>query len=340
MFKPKYSITNTLAINIRRIGEILGELNGKHFSDTVLASLKRDARALSSYSSTSIEGNPLPLTDVKRILKSAPDHIRDSEREVINYNNALLFINEKLKDRKAVEIDNRFICQVQRHVMDKLTGKSQYLKYRDAPVFVNDPVKHETIYLPPDAKDVLPMMNDLVDFVSNDRTVTEPLIAAGLFHKQFVIIHPFMDGNGRTARLVTKTILAQLGLNTFQLFSFENYYNNNVTRYYKNVGVFGNYYDIADSTDFTEWLEYFTVGIMDELSRVRSRLTQYQRRLEPHHKLIIEYIKKHGSITAREYAKITERARATRTQDFKKLVYMKLIKPIGVGKATYYVLEE
>lgn len=338
MFKPKYFITNALTNNIRRIGEIIGELNGRHFPDTVLTTLEHDARVLSSYSSTSIEGNPLPLTDVRQIIKSAPKHIRDSEREVLNYNKTLLFIHEQLRVRKAVRIDNRFICQIQSKIMEKLTGKSKNLKYRSEPVFVNDPINRETIYLSPDAKDVQPMMNDLVKFVEKGKDSIDPLITAGIFHKQFVIIHPFMDGNGRTARLVAKTILAQLGMNTFQLFSFENYYNNNVSKYYKNVGVFGNYYDIANKIDFTEWLEYFIEGIIDELSRVKSLIPLYMSRLEPHHKLIIKYIKKHGSITAREYAKITDRARATRIQDFKKLVNMNVIKPMGVGKATYYVL--
>ena len=55
--------------------------------------------------------------------------------------------------------------------------------------------------------------------------------------KQFVIIHPFMDGNGGTTRLLTKVILAGMGIDTFNLFSFENYYNRNVTGYFGNLGI-------------------------------------------------------------------------------------------------------
>jgi len=87
-----------------------------------------------------------------------------------------------------------------------------------------------------------------------------------------VIIHPFIDRNGRTARLATKVLLARMGLNTFNLFSFENYYNQNVTRYFQNVGLMGNYYDLKDDMDFTPWLEYFTDGIIDELLRVKKEL--------------------------------------------------------------------
>ena len=52
--------------------------------------------------------------------------------------------------------------------------------------------------------------------------------------------HPFIDGNGRTARLATKVLMANMGLNTFNLFSFENYYNQNVAKYY-DESLLGNY---------------------------------------------------------------------------------------------------
>ncbi|MDD4382405.1 MAG: Fic family protein [Candidatus Dojkabacteria bacterium] len=340
MFKPKYSISDKLAQNMRSIGELMGEVNGRNFSSAVLASLEHDARVLSSFSSNRIEGNPLPLTDVKRILKSTPSNIGESEIEILNYNKALEYIHNNLKQKGNLKISNEFICRIQSKVMDKLIGKNKGLNYRNNPVFVNDPIKKETIYLPPDSKDVSPLMDDLISFVEGSKGEVDPLIIAGVFHKEFVIIHPFLDGNGRTARLITKTILAQLGLNTFQLFSFENYYNNNIAKYYENVGVFGNYYDIVDEVDFSTWLEFFTEGIINELERVKSLLPKYKTRIESHQKVIIDYIKENGSISMGEYSKITKRARATRIQDFKKLVEMKIIVPKGNGKSTYYVLVE
>lgn len=339
MFNPRYTITNKLAINMRKVGEVIGLLNSKALSDAVLMTMTIEARALSSFSSTQIEGNPIPLTDVKRIIKSQPSTIKDTEREVLNYNKAILVLDKQIKDNQIGELSNQFICKVQKIVIDGLINNSYKGKYRNEPVFVNDPIKRETVYLPPDAKDVEPLMTDLVDFVNANEAEIDPLIIAGIFHKQAVIIHPFMDGNGRTTRLITKTLLAKLGINTFPLFSFENYYNNNVTRYFQKVGVLGNYYDITNSIDFTEWLEYFTDGILDELNRIILEFPQYQERLEPHHRKIIEYLKEHGSITAREYARITDRAQSTRKLDLKKLTNLGLIKAIGNGKATYYVLK-
>jgi len=339
MFKPKYTITNKLATNIRKIGELIGEFNQITLSKTVLFELERSAQAISSCSSTQIEGNSLPLTDVKRILKSKPHIIQDTQREVLNYNRAIETLNSITKASKQQRLSTTLICKIQGIVVDRLISRSSIGRLRTEPVFVNDPIKRETIYLPPDAKDVKELMKELIVFVNANQGIIDPLILAGIYHKQAVIIHPFMDGNGRTTRLITKFLLARLGINTFPLFSFENYYNRNVTMYFQKVGVMGNYYYIVNDIDFTDWLEYFTDGILDELRRIRSQLPQNGDRLEPHHKKILKYIDENGSITAREYAAITERARATRIQDFKKLTDMGLIKSMGIGKATYYILK-
>ena len=153
-----------------------------------------------------------------------------------------------------------------------------------------------------------------------------------------------MDGNGRATRLATKVLLAEMGLNTFNLFSFENYYNKNITKYFQTVGEFGNYYELVDKIDFTSWLEYFTGGIIDELLRVQKLLSDVgispETSLQLHHLKILEFIKEKGFIADRDYAKLVNRAKATRALDFKKLMNLGLISRIGKGKATYYVLKE
>ncbi len=96
MFKPRYTITDRLFANIKRVNTLVNELNDKRFPNVVLLELERNAREFSSYASTSIEGNPLPLTEVKKILKATPAHIRDSEKEILNYNQALQDLNQKI----------------------------------------------------------------------------------------------------------------------------------------------------------------------------------------------------------------------------------------------------
>lgn len=343
MFQPQYTITDQLLANIKRASSLVNELNDKRFPNVVLLELERNAREVSSYASTSIEGNPLPLTEVKKILKSTPSHIRDSEKEVINYNQALQDLNKQLKEGKVI-LSLDLILKIQKQVIVGLLPEYEIGRLREKPVVVNDPRARQPVYLPPDVKDVKHLMDDLVEFANDNREKTDPLILAGIFHKQMVIIHPFMDGNGRTTRIATKALLAALGLNTFNLFSFENYYNNNVTRYFQNVGEFGNYYELVAKIDFTNWLEYFTEGIIDELLRVQKLLptaaASPNSQLQLYHLKILELTREKGFIADRDYAKLTSRAKATRALDFQKLIELGLIERKGKGRATYYVLKE
>lgn len=73
MFKPKYTITDHLLADIKKINTLINELNNRRFPHVVLVEFERLARAVSSFVSTSIEGNPLPLTEVKKILKNKPE---------------------------------------------------------------------------------------------------------------------------------------------------------------------------------------------------------------------------------------------------------------------------
>lgn len=342
MFQPPYTITDRLLANIKRINTLVSELNNRRFPTIVLLEFERTAREVSSYASTSIEGNPLPLTEVKKILKSRPQHARDSEKEVLNYNQALKELN-KMQGIGEVRLSLKLILDIQKQVTDGLLPSFESGQLRQKPVVVNDPRTGQVVYLPPDVQEVRSLMEDLVEFTNKNRQAIDPLILAGIFHKQMVIIHPFIDGNGRSTRLVTKVLLAEMGLNTFNLFSFENYYNQNVTKYFQTVGEFGNYYDIASNIDFTKWLEYFTEGIIDELLRVEKLLPKIIRpetQLRPYHVKLLEHIKENGFIADRDYATIVNRAKATRTQDVNKLIALGLIERKGKGKATYYTLKE
>ncbi|OGY23466.1 MAG: hypothetical protein A2172_04585 [Candidatus Woykebacteria bacterium RBG_13_40_15] len=343
MFNPHYTITNQILANIKRIADLINELNHRRFPHVVLVELEKTARAVSTYASTSIEGNPLPLTEVKKILKSKPSHVRESEKEVLNYNQALQDLNKKLEEGK-VKLSLDLILKIQKQVTEGLLPPFESGLLRQKPVVINDPRTKQVKFLPPDIKDVEPFLKDLIGFVNASRDKIDPLILAGIFHKQMVIIHPFTDGNGRTTRLATKVLLAEMGLNTFNLFSFENYYNRNVTRYFQTVGEFGNYYDLLDKIDFTPWLEYFTEGIIDELLRIQKLLPEVgispETKLQTYHLKILGFIGEKGFITDSDYAQLGTRAKATRALDFQKLLELGLIERKGKGKATYYILRE
>ena len=337
-FTPKYTITNKLLRNIKDINKLVVELNNKRFPKPILYQLDIEARQLSTYSSTSIEGNNLTITQIKKLLKERPKNIKDTEREILNYNEALEFLNKGIKE-KNITLNNLLILKTHKLVTQNLLDSSKSGKYRYNIVVVNNPLTREIVYIPPDYKQVKLLITSLIEFITNNKNEIDPLILAGIFHKQFVLIHPFTDGNGRTCRLVTKVLLAELGLDTFELFSFENFYNQNITRYFSLVGEIGDYTDLNDM-NFTEWLEYFTEGILQEILRVKDILEN--KELTPEYTIlkdqgkILEYIRMNGYITDRKYAELTDRAKATRVIDFNKLRDLGLIERKGEGRSTYY----
>ena len=351
MFNPRYTITDRILANIKRINSLVNDLNNRRFPSIVLVELEKTARAISTYASTSIEGNPLPLTEVKKILKSRPAHIRDSEKEVLNYNQALQDLN-KLLEQGNIRLSLGLILKIQRQVTVGLLPKFESGKLREKQVVVNDPKTRRVLFLPPDAKDVRSLLENLIEFVNDNRNKIDALILSGIFHKQMVIIHPFMDGNGRATRLATKVLLAQMGLNTFNLFSFENYYNKNVTKYFQTVGEYGNYYELARKIDFTNWLEYFTQGLAIELSKIKDKIENISVDIHLKKKLggkpilltdrqlkIIEYIQKTGYLQNKAFDSLFPMvSEDTILNELKGLQKSKILRKVGITKAAKYIM--
>ncbi len=161
MFQPDYHISPQLLDSIKRIAVRVHDLNQRSVSDIVYAELLSEAMITSTYASTSIEGNPLPLTEVKRLLKSQPAHVRQSEREVLNYNKTL----KRLNETSDVPFTTAQILAIHRGVVDGLLPLEHSGKWRRAPVVIHDPRTGNVVYLPPDHQDVPALMDELVRFV-------------------------------------------------------------------------------------------------------------------------------------------------------------------------------
>ncbi len=343
VWAPEYQITNGLLLIIRQIGEVLGEIKSTQLTANAVANIQYKSRVISIYASTSIEGNPLSLTDIKRILKHKPVHLRDTEKEIVNYNRALDYVYDKVR-RKKFTLSIAELEKIQSIVVkDLLDNPEDVGQLRKKPVIIRDPRRSDVIvFVPPDHQDVPRLTNELCGFINHSAGIIDPLILAGIFHRQSVIIHPFMDGNGRTMRLITTALLGMTGIDLFELFSFENYYNQNVAKYFQRVGLQGDYYELQATINFTNWLEYFAEGILDELKRIQKVIPASiaTKRIPKQYDQVLSYIKQHGSISQAEYGEISPRSLAARKKDFAKMRQLGLINAKGQGKSTYYVLSE
>ena len=146
--------------------------------------------------------------------------------------------------------------------------------YRDGQNAIKNSATGALIYLPPEAKDVPALMASLVQWAAEaERSgLPVPLIAA-LVHYQFVTIHPYYDGNGRTARLLATFILHKGGYGLGGFFSLEEHYARDLQGYYRALTVHPhhNYYFGRSEADLTPWLEYFISTLAEVFEAVRLR---------------------------------------------------------------------
>jgi Fic family protein len=138
-------------------------------------------------------------------------------------------------------------------------------EYRHIQNYVANSLTKEIIYTPPSPLDVPALMAELVSWLGAD-TGIHPVLVAAIAQFQLVHIHPFVDGNGRTARLLSTLCLYRSGYDFKRLFTISEYYDRNRTAYYRALQTVR-----EQNLDLTGWLEYFTEGLATQLAEVQHK---------------------------------------------------------------------
>ncbi|MFA6434895.1 MAG: Fic family protein [Elusimicrobiales bacterium] len=240
---------------------------------SVLAHLRETARFFSTHYSTKIEGNRLSEKDVEGVLtkdRHVSGRERD-EREVKGYFRALEEVERLAKKRTAVT--EKQIQTIHAYVLSAGKGAVTSTPYRDGQNVVKDSLTGGIVYMPPEAKDVPVLMAGMVAWLNAMEGDVPAPIRAAIAHYQFATIHPYYDGNGRTARLLTTLVLHIGGYDLKGIYSLEEYYARNLQAYYDalTIGPSHNYYMGRDKADITDWLEYFINGMVDAFEKVQAQ---------------------------------------------------------------------
>jgi len=218
-------------------------------------------------------------------------------------------------------------------------------KYRDTQVYVGNRITGEVIFMPPPPEKVPFLMGEFIKWLNSDNVhQLHPVILAGISHYEFVRIHPFIDGNGRTARALATLILFLKEFDIKRFFALDDYYDSDRTAYYNALKSVD-----PKTLDLTDWLEYFTEGVHISISRVREeilRLSSKKLRRESKAQIaltdrqikIIDYIQKNGRITAGDIAKMYNISRQAALKELSKLVEHEIIKLKGSGRGAHYIL--
>jgi len=226
-FNPKYNITPKIVSDLMKIEAAKQKALLLPMNPKILASLRETAKLYTTHYSTMIEGNRLEPFQVKEILTLKghfPGRERD-EHEVKGYYAALAHL-ELIAARKQ-PITETAIQILQAFAMSDGRSKVRPTPYRDGQNVIKDSSSGKIVYMPPEAKDVPMLMDSLVKWINENSSLPCPLVAA-ISHYQFATIHPYYDGNGRTARLLTTLILHLGGYDLKGLYSLEEYYAKNL----------------------------------------------------------------------------------------------------------------
>lgn len=313
MFAPTFRISPAVARALMAIEADRHAILELPVDVEMLASLRETARLMATHYSTQIEGNRLTQAQVQEALAGArfPGLERD-EREVKNYYRALEEAERIILRPDAIA--QKDIQHLHGLVME---GTASAMPYRDGQNVIRDSASGGIVYMPPETQDVPVLIAELVEWIQSETErgdLPAPIIAA-LAHYQFATIHPYYDGNGRTARLLTTLILHKAGYGLKGIYSLEEYYARNLNGYYAAlaVGPSHNYYFGRAGADCTGFVEYFCQGMAEAVAAVKSQAIRASQRsatdqsallrqLDPRQRRLLALFRQQGAATTAEIA--------------------------------------
>ncbi len=190
------------------------------------------------------------------------------------------------------------------------------------------------------------MMSELVKWLNGELDI-HPVLISGIAQFQLVHIHPFLDGNGRTSRLLSTLCLYKAGYDFKRLFTISEYYDRDRPAFYKSIQ------SVRDNDhDMTSWLDYFITGLETQMIEVRERGEQVIRRdvlvqqhgLNERQTMALGHLIQHGKLTIQDFEALCPTVnRRSLQRDLKGLLEKKIIAEVGAGATDptrHYVLVE
>ena len=268
-FSPKFAITNAITRDLTDIERARGFFAAATLSDRWIKQMSEQALMLEAHHTTHIEGTQLTLDQSKILLGggtvegASPDEVR----ELLNYRDAFELVSDYLDS--GAPVTETLIREIHRQLVEGVRGNEGLPgEYRRVQNAVVNSQSGKIIYTPPAAVDVPELMNQLVQWLNQESEI-HPVLIAALVQFQLVHIHPFVDGNGRTSRLLSTLCLYRTGYDFKRLFTISEFYDRDRRAFYNAIqGVRDN------GMDHTGWLEFFSHGLATQMNETVARGTR------------------------------------------------------------------
>lgn len=211
--------------------------------------------------SSRIEGTRTTIDeDLLEILDVNPEK-RDDWQEVQNYVEA---VNYGINRIKELPVCTRLIKEIHTILMQGVRGEHKNPgEYRTSQNWIGGSRPSNAIYVPPIPNEVGNCLSDLEKFINNDEINTPDLIKIAMIHYQFESIHPFLDGNGRTGRILIPIYLLSKGLISKPCFYISDYIEKNKEAYYDFLS------RVRTQNDMISWIKFFLEATIETAKTAR-----------------------------------------------------------------------
>jgi Fic family protein len=334
-FNPRFTITNRMTQAITRIERARGFLEAAQLSADWVREVGEEALILEAHHTTHIEGTRLTLDQAERLWKgeTVPEADPNDTRELLNYRDAFAFVSECLDSGDP--ITEGMIREIHRKLVEGVRGGSAAPgDYRRIQNYVVNAETGQAVYTPLSAVEIPVLMSGLVKWLNADLDI-HPVLVSGIAQFQLVHIHPFLDGNGRTSRLLSTLCLYKAGYDFKRLFTISEYYDRDRPTFYKAIQSVR-----ENDMEMTGWLDYFVTGLETQMVEVRERSEQVIHRdvLVKEHGLNerqakgLGHLLRHGALTIQAFEGLCPTVnRRTLQRDLKGMIDKNLIVEGGAG---------
>jgi len=341
-FKPTFTITNSMTNDLTKIVTVKGFLDAAILSDDWIGKMQNRALLLEAHHTTHIEGTQLTLKQSEELLngQTLTNIDKDDVRELMNYRNAFDLVTDYLNSKFPVT--EGLIREIHKQLVKDVRGNSAAPgEYRKIQNYVVNSKTGKTIYTPPPVYEIQHMMQELIDYINQTNDI-HPIFISGIAQFQLVHIHPFLDGNGRTARLLSTLCLYRKGYDFKRLFTISEYYDRSRSDYYKAIQSVR-----ENDMDMTRWLEYFTYALSEQMQEIktkgevviRSDVLGKRHNLSERQIKAIQYILQYDELAIKEFIKLCpDTPRRSLQRDLKNLVDKGLVRTEGATNQLIYKL--
>lgn len=364
MYQPRFAITNNLLTYISNIEAAKAIIDHAALVPAWEAKFRDDAMTRTIHFGTKIEGNDLTEDQAGKIveleevadpqLAASKAGIIARERdiqEVINYRNVMKWIDEWEKFvSKPFALSEDILKTLHKLTVNKIIEQRYVGSYRDKQVVVRSAADGAVAFRPPMAVEIPYHVEDFFGWLNSDAAQkVHPIFRAAITHYQLVFIHPFIEGNGRTARAMATLVLYTSGYDFKKFFSIEKYFDDDVERYYQALLSVQQ----QPNTDLTYWLEYFCYGLALEIDKVKHQVLKLSKDLKLKRQLgeqvalserqivLLELLQNQRDVTSQDAQKVLPNVSIdTILRDVNDLVAKRVIIKKGVTKGVTYSLKE